>query len=406
MTGSQELAFFVRVLRKAGIGCREFSLGDGPEPEIDAGLRRQLALEPPAFAGCRAFLPHMEHSAVYHVADGFYLHYLFLRLPEGERFLAVGPYLSMRPSGRQVLETAERCGLPPARTRLLEEFYPMLPQIADNSPFYAMLYCLCETFSGGPTQVRQFSLEEELAPAGLTAISGEADLSAAMQRLENRYRFEEEIMQAVAAGDRITVQRLLRGVDLNASMEDRLADPVRNIKNYCIVLNTVLRKAAQRGGVHPLYVDDLSRTLAGRIERLPTTGAARRLVPEMADRYALLVEQHSTSGYSGPVQRAMLYVRRHLESPLNLRVVAGALGCNASYFSARFKKETGRTLTDFIVQERLRRAAHLLLTTRLQVQSVAQHCGYLDVNYFSHTFRQVMGCTPTEYRKTGGALYR
>ena len=39
----------------------------------------------------------------------------------------------------------------------------------------------------------------------------------------------------------------------------------------------------------------------------------------------------------------------------------------------------------------MRLAANLLLTTRLQVQSVAQYCGYLDANYFSRTFRQSVG---------------
>ena len=87
-----------------------------------------------------------------------------------------------------------------------------------------------------------------------------------------------------------------------------------------------------------------------------------------------------------------------------VRTVAAALGCNASYFSARFKKETGQTLSEFILQERMRLAADLLLNTRLQIQTVAQHCGFLDVNYFSRCFRQTAGCSPSEYRKTGRAL--
>ena len=95
---------------------------------------------------------------------------------------------------------------------------------------------------------------------------------------------------------------------------------------------------------------------------------------------------------------------QHLAEPLSLRTVAAALGCNASYFSARYKKETGQTLSEFILQERMRLAADLLLNTRLQVQKVAQYCGFLDVNYFSRSFRQTTGCSPSEYRKTSRAL--
>ena len=137
---------------------------------------------------------------------------------------------------------------------------------------------------------------------------------------------------------------------------------------------------------------------------MPTTGAAQRLVLEMADQYCLLVQRHSNDGYSKPVQTAVLYVRQHLSEPLNLRTVAAALDCNASYFSARFKKETGQTLTEFILQERIRLAVSLLVGTRLQVQTIAQHCGFLDVNYFSRIFRQTTGSSPSEYRRTGRAL--
>lgn len=404
MICAKEFAFFLNVLERSGIGSREFSLPAETDLEIDAGLRRRLGVEPSVFAGCRVFFPHMDAGPVYHVTDCFYLHYLFFLLPDAPRCMVVGPYLSIRPSEGQILEMAERHQLSPARAHLLEEFYPTLPQIADNSTFYAMFYTLCELMYGQQAEVRPISLEDELTPAALSVSSRAADLPAAMQRLETRYQLEDDLLRAVAEGNRPRLHQLLHGTDLNVAVEPRLADPVRNIKNYCIVLNTVLRKAAQRGGVHPIYLDDLSRTFAARIEALPTTGAAQRLVHEMADQYCLLVQHHSNDGYSKPVQTAMLYVRQHLAEPLSLRTLAGVLGCNASYFSACFKKETGQTVTEFILQERMRLAASLLLSTRLQVQTVAQHCGFLDVNYFSRIFRQTAGCSPTEYRRTGSAL--
>lgn len=399
-----EFAFFLQVLQKSGVGSREFSLPAEGDLEIDAGLRRQLGVEPSAFASCRVFLPHLEPGDVYHVTDRFYLHYLFFLLPDAPHCMMIGPYLSIQPSERQILETAERCDLPPARTRLLEEFYPTLPQIADNSLFYAMLYCLCEAFYGREARVCPLSLDDELSAAGTSTAQREVDFATTMQRLENRYQLEDDLLRAVTEGNRPRLHQLLHGTNLNVAVEPRLADPVRNIKNYCIILNTLCRKAAQRGGVHPIYLDDFSRTFAERIEQLPTTVAAQHLVLEMADQYALLVQHRSASEYSKPVQTAVFYIRQHLAEPLNLHTVAGLLGCNGSYFSARFKKETGQTLTEFILQERMRLAANLLLTTRLQVQTIAQYCGFLDVNYFSRAFRQVTGCSPSEYRKTGSLL--
>ena len=406
MTCQKEYAFFLQILQKSGIGSREFALppAEDTDIELDAGLRRQLGVEPSVFAGCRPFLDHLETGVVYHVCDRFYLHDLFLVLPGQTQRLAVGPYLSLRPSQKQIFETAEQWDLRPAQAHLLEEFYATLPRITDASPFYSMVYCLCEIMHGRQAAVRQLSLEDELAAVGRPEAPADTDLKTLMQRLENRYRLEEQLLQAVIAGDRLQMHRLLNGSTMDAAVEPRLADPVRNLKNYCIIMNTLLRKAAQTGGVHPLYVDDLSRTFAARIEQLPSAGAADRLVLEMADQYCLLVQHQSMKGLSEPVRLGMLYVRQHLAEPLNLHTVAAVVGMNASYFSARFKKETGQTLTEYILQERMRLAMNLLLTTRLQIQTIAQYCGFLDVNYFSRLFRQSVGTSPTEYRRQGRSL--
>lgn len=49
-------------------------------------------------------------------------------------------------------------------------------------------------------------------------------------------------------------------------MERRTSPPLRDIKNYFVVFNTLLREAAQYGHVHPLYIDRLSSELARQIE--------------------------------------------------------------------------------------------------------------------------------------------
>lgn len=45
-------------------------------------------------------------------------------------------------------------------------------------------------------------------------------------------------------------------------------------------------------------------------------------------------------------------------------------------------------------------AMHLLTTTGLQIQTVALHCGVMDVQYFSKMFKRQTGMTPREYRES------
>jgi YesN/AraC family two-component response regulator len=63
-----------------------------------------------------------------------------------------------------------------------------------------------------------------------------------------------------------------------------------------------------------------------------------------------------------------------------------------------FKRDTGITLTEYITRERMQRACRLLSTTNLQIQTVALHCGIMDVQYFSKLFKKHIGKTPKEYR--------
>lgn len=104
--------------------------------------------------------------------------------------------------------------------------------------------------------------------------------------------------------------------------------------------------------------------------------------------------------YSSLIQRTITYIDADISGDLRLKALAEAQGVNASYLSTLFKKETGETITDHVNKKRMERAAHLLQSTKLQIQSVAQHCGISDVNYFSKLFKKHLGLTPREFRST------
>lgn len=182
--------------------------------------------------------------------------------------------------------------------------------------------------------------------------------------------------------------------------EKRLDDPLRNLKNYGIIMNTLLRKAAEAGGVHPFYLDDISSSFAARLEQVPSVSAVQALMTEMFRSYCQLVRQRSMKQYSAVVQKTLIMIDADLSADLSLSKLAKAQNISAGYLSAIFKKETGKTITDYINSERMQLAAHLLKTTTLQVQTVAAHCGILDVQYFSKVFKKYMKKTPKAYRES------
>ena len=182
--------------------------------------------------------------------------------------------------------------------------------------------------------------------------------------------------------------------------EHRLQDSVRNAKNYCIIMNTLLRKAAETGGVHPIYIDRVSSDFAAKIERAAVVKEIYELMREMFSSYCRLVHKHSTQKYSAVVKSAVLMIDSDISAEISLRTLAEKLGITSGYLATVFKRETGKTVSEYIRDRRISHAVHLLRTTSLQIQTVAMHCGIMDVQYFSKLFKKQIGKTPKEYRDT------
>jgi two-component system response regulator YesN len=69
-----------------------------------------------------------------------------------------------------------------------------------------------------------------------------------------------------------------------------------------------------------------------------------------------------------------------------------------SYFSAIFKKETGKPFITYITDYRLDIAAELILDSNRKNYKIAEQVGYLDANYFSYVFKRRFGVSPSQYK--------
>ncbi len=353
----------------------------------------------------RELLPDSKQDTVYRICDPFLCKHLLLPLPElgWDAALLIGPYLSAPLTPQQILEQAEANGVLPSDQKKLDSLYGSVPILPETSHVFVLLEAFCQRLWGA----NGFSLEDlNQEQAGIQALmpekkasSDEKDMLWDMRNMELRYAFENELMDAVARGQSHKADLLLSNFT-TISFEQRLADPIRNVKNYCIIMNTLLRKAAEKGGVHPVYLDSASSAFAGRIEQLDSMEGVLPLMTEMFRSYCRLVRRHSTKDYSPPVQKAIACIDSDLTANLSLSTLSRALSISSSYLSTIFKKETGQTLTDYINHRRVSHARHLLETTGLQVQTVAQHCGIADVHYFSKVFKRITGYTPKEYRES------
>lgn len=100
--------------------------------------------------------------------------------------------------------------------------------------------------------------------------------------------------------------------------------------------------------------------------------------------------------------RAVQYVAANLNRELDVDVLAKVAGLSRAHFSRSFTEMTGLAPAQYVLQERMKRAAKLLLANRdVPVKEVAALTGIPDNNYFAKVFRRTYGISPTDFRTTG-----
>ncbi len=349
--------------------------------------------------------PSVRKNTVYRVTDAFLCCYIFLLLPfcDEEELLLIGPYNNIDLTHEQVLELGEKLNISPKMFKELELFYASIPVIKEEKHIFSMVNTFAEYIFSGEENFENVDIEQggviDALVSDKTALTAQQDEMFNMDAMEQRYTYENKLMEAVSQGNTHKAEMMMRNFS-SLSFEDRVTDKLRNIKNYCIVTNTLLRKAAQNGGVHPIYLDNVSSDFAKKIENLRSVSAALEFMPYIVKTYCRLVKKHSFSKYSGLVQKVIIRIESDLTADLSLSALSAMCNVTPAYLSGVFKKETGQSLTDYVNKKRIETAKHLLKNTNLQIQTVAQHCGILDLHYFSRMFKKYAGQTPTQYRET------
>ncbi len=109
-------------------------------------------------------------------------------------------------------------------------------------------------------------------------------------------------------------------------------------------------------------------------------------------------DKKTNRSYSPVTNRAIKYIEENLhDSNLLVSTVAEKLNVNYSYLCTVFKKDTESSLNEYIVSRRMEKAKQLFAEGIHKVSSVSRQLGYADPSYFSKTFKQTEGMTPSEY---------
>lgn len=94
------------------------------------------------------------------------------------------------------------------------------------------------------------------------------------------------------------------------------------------------------------------------------------------------------------------YVFQHIQEGVKLEAAAAILNMAPNSFCRFFKKKTGLTFMEYVKRVRVGIAAKLLAETDKQVTQICFESGYNNLANFNFYFKNIMGKTPSEYRRS------
>ena len=122
--------------------------------------------------------------------------------------------------------------------------------------------------------------------------------------------------------------------------------------------------------------------------------------------YGLLLSllRDATDGFAHGADQQMIapiieYIANNLQEKISVDMLAARFGYSAGYLTRLFRRYTGCSPYQFILRTRLDHGKHLLATTGLPIQEIADQTGFSNLANFCSAFRKYAGMTPGDFRK-------
>lgn len=188
-------------------------------------------------------------------------------------------------------------------------------------------------------------------------------------------------------------------------------DPFQNhhIQTYCLVLSGATFDLAENE--RPIISLGKDNAIGGFLPKLYHMFHKQEGYSEVCRHFALgiyfFLQRKFFERAANPKQlkrerliyKIFDYLNEHYAENLSLEKISAEFFISKSNLSHYFKKETGLSPIQYMMQRRIGEAQSLLVETSLPIQEIEFRLGFNDSAHFSKMFKKHVGVTPNEYRK-------
>lgn len=225
----------------------------------------------------------------------------------------------------------------------------------------------------------------------------------------------------VKAGDIVVIKGFLYHYIQTGSIEEPFTNLVIMANSHFVrhASDTVfdhlgISLLSKKENVSPIYHDEEIAKLFCSIEKLleeknnlylliakcELLTLFARVISSLSPNSALSSDPHEKE-IAQKINTITAYIDDHILEKLKLDDLADMVDLNPAYLSSYFKKHTGISITEYILQNRISLSIKKLQTTQMNITEIAFLCGFNNTANFNKAFRKIIGKTPSELRRIG-----
>lgn len=224
----------------------------------------------------------------------------------------------------------------------------------------------------------------------------------AVDTITHRNLSEEYLFyKAVVEGD---TEKVMQNINDNRFAEKEgmgvlSRNPLTNIKYHFVVGTAMITRYCFQNGMEFEKAFRLSDYYIQKLDDLHTEKQVHQLHDEMVmdftNKMRLLKRRDTVSKH---VNLCKEYIYSHLKERIRVEEIADALSVTPAYLSRLFKKETGITISQYIIDRKIKATMDLLKFSEEPISEIASRFSFASQSHYIKHFRELVGMTPKKYR--------
>lgn len=214
----------------------------------------------------------------------------------------------------------------------------------------------------------------------------------------SRYEDEVNFYSAVKKGDIKTVRKLMTPLESKEGLGQLSKKPVNNLRYHFIVTTALVTRYCTEGGLPFETAYTLSDLYIQAVDKCASEESITALHQEMIVDFTTRMSNLTTTATSPQITLAKKFIRENIYNQFYEDEIADFAGLTPSYLSTLFKKETGQTIKNFILKEKVEEAKNLLRFSDKSYIDISVCLNFSSHSHFIATFKKYAGMTPKDYR--------